>query len=150
MVTVDDDAEAAEARRRFAAAAVARLGTVTPAGRPHVVPVVFALDRDVLWSAVDGKPKTSAQLRRVANIRSNPRVSLLVDHYASDWTALWWVRADGTAEVLAAETAEGQRGISQLVAKYEQYQSDPPRGPVIVVRVERWTTWSWSGALTSS
>lgn len=143
-----DDAEVTEARRRFAASPVARLATVTPAGRPHVVPVVFALDRDVLWTAVDGKPKTSANLRRVANIRSDPRVSLLVDHYASDWTALWWVRVDGTAEVLGAEAAEGQRGISQLVAKYEQYQADPPQGPVIVVRVERWTTWSWSGALT--
>jgi predicted pyridoxine 5'-phosphate oxidase superfamily flavin-nucleotide-binding protein len=69
-VTVTDDAEAAEARRRFAAAPVAHLATVTPSGRPHVVPVVFALDRDVLWSAIDGKPKTSANLRRVANIRS--------------------------------------------------------------------------------
>jgi hypothetical protein len=50
------------------------------------------------------------------------------------------------AEVVDAETAEGQRGISRLVAKYEQYQADPPRGPVIVVRVERWTTWSWTGS----
>ncbi|HEV7171542.1 TIGR03668 family PPOX class F420-dependent oxidoreductase [Pedococcus sp.] len=139
------DAAEAEARGRFAAAPVARLATVTPAGGPHVVPVVFALHRDVLWSAVDGKPKTSANLRRVANIRSNPLVSLLVDHYDADWSALWWVRADGRAEVMTAETAEGQRGITQLVAKYEQYQSDPPLGPVIVVRVERWTHWSWSG-----
>jgi PPOX class probable F420-dependent enzyme len=145
-----DTAEAAEARRRFAAAPVARLATVTPAGRPHVVPVVFALHRDVLWSAVDAKPKTSVNLRRVANIRGNPRVSLLVDQYHPDWSALWWVRADGTAEVLAADTTEGQRGISQLVAKYEQYQSDPPQGPVIVVRVERWTRWSWTGAFPPS
>lgn len=149
-MTLADDAEAAAARTSFAAAPVARLATVTPAGRPHLVPVVFAVHDDVVWTAVDGKPKTSTSLRRVANIRSNPRVSLLVDHYAPGWTALWWVRADGSAEVRGAETAEGQRGISELVAKYEQYHADPPQGPVIVVHVERWTAWSWSGTQPGS
>ena len=131
-----------DARHRFAAAHVARLATVTAQGRPHVVPVVFALDGDMLWTAVDAKPKTSANLRRLTNIRGNPRVSLLVDHYDTDWSALWWVRADGTAEVVDSDTDEGRRGLHLLVAKYAQYQSDPPPGPVIVVRVDAWKYWS--------
>lgn len=134
-----------DAQRRFAAAAVARLATVSPQGRPHVVPVVFALDGATLWTAVDAKPKTSVNLRRLANIRHNPRVSLLVDRYDDDWSALWWVRADGGAEVIDPNTEDGQRGLRHLVAKYEQYQADPPRGPLVLVRLDTWRSWSWSG-----
>ena len=83
---------------RFASARVARLATVDAGGGPHVVPITFAVDGDVIWSAVDDKPKRSRELKRLANIRSNPAVSVLADHYDDDWTRLWWVRADGTAE----------------------------------------------------
>ena len=83
---------------------MARLATVTTDDTPHLVPVVFAVDDPdaaaaVIYTAVDGKPKSTQRLRRLANIEHNPRVSLLVDHYADDWTQLWWVRADGTATV---------------------------------------------------
>lgn len=118
----------------------------SPRCRPRVnrtwYPSSSPLRGDLLWTAVDAKPKTSVKLRRLRNIRSNPRVSLLVDHYDSDWSALWWVRADGTAEVVDSDTDEGRRGLRLLVAKYTQYQSDPPAGPVIVVRVDAWRYWS--------
>ena len=84
-------------RQRLAGARVARLATLTPDGRPHVVPCCFALVEDTLYSAVDGKPKTTLALRRLDNVRAHPACSLLVDHYADDWAALWWVRVDGTA-----------------------------------------------------
>lgn len=138
--------ELTAARRRFAAAPVARLATVTGTGRPHLVPVVFAVEGDTLWTAVDAKPKTSPHLRRLANVRAHPRVSLLVDHYDDDWSGLWWVRADGGAEILDPDTDEGQRGIGHLVAKYPQYQTDPPGGAVIRVRLDTWRYWSWSDA----
>src|SRR5947207_9112063 len=89
--------EPGEARRRFAAAVVARLATVTPDGRPHIVPVTFAVDGDVIYSAVDAKPKTTTRLARLRNIAAEPRVAVLADHYQADWDRLWWARADGAA-----------------------------------------------------
>lgn len=125
---------------RFAESAVARLATVTPEGVPHVVPVVFAVDHDVIYTAVDAKPKTTQRLRRLSNIENNPHVSLLVDHYADDWTQLWWVRADGVA-VTHRDDAAVHTGYQLLRAKYSQYQSVPLDGPVITVTVRRWSSW---------
>ncbi|HLF29503.1 MAG TPA: TIGR03668 family PPOX class F420-dependent oxidoreductase [Xanthomonadales bacterium] len=128
-------------RWRFASASVARLGTVRPDGRPHLVPVCFALDGDVVVSVVDDKPKRSTRLRRFDNVRANPAVSLMVDHYDDDWTQLWWVRVDGTARVLEAGT-EHARAIDLLVAKYAQYRALRPAGSVLVIAVEAWRVWS--------
>ena len=84
-----------EARRRLAAARVARLATVGGPGSPHLVPVTFAVAGDRIYSAVDAKPKTTRDLRRLRNIRADPRVAVLADHYDEDWSRLWWARADG-------------------------------------------------------
>ncbi len=124
----------------FARAPVARLGTVTADGAPHLVPVVFAVQDEVVYTAVDAKPKTTQRLRRLANIERNPRVSLLVDHYAEDWTQLWWVRIDGIAAIHHDETAM-RLGRDLLRSKYAQYQSVPLNGPVIAVAVQRWSSW---------
>ena len=127
-------------KTRFAQAPVARLATVTPDGRPHLVPVVFAVDGEVIYTAVDAKPKTTQRLRRLANIDGNPRVSLLVDHYAEDWTRLWGVRVDGVAAIHHDGNAM-RIGRDLLRAKYDQYQSVPLNGPVIAVTVRRWSSW---------
>jgi PPOX class probable F420-dependent enzyme len=135
------------ARALFAAARVARLATADAAGRPHVVPLVFATAGDVVFSAVDAKPKRTTALRRLDNVRANPRVALLADHYDdTDWAALWWVRADGTARVLEADDPEAERGIDLLCERYAQYRSARPAGPVLVVSVERWSGWRSRGA----
>jgi PPOX class probable F420-dependent enzyme len=125
---------------RFADAPVARLATATPDGVPHLVPIVFAVFGDTLYTAVDGKPKSTHRLRRLANIEQNPRVSVLVDHYGPDWSRLWWVRADGIARVHRDGTAV-EVGTSMLRAKYPQYQSVPLDGPVIAIEVTRWSSW---------
>jgi len=142
-----------EARRRFAAAQVSRLATVTPHGTPHLVPVVFALVDDFLFTAVDAKPKTTVALQRLANIDATGRASLLVDEYTEDWSALWWVRVEGPARVLAVGNERRRtvlrRGapeqvhiaIEALTHKYPQYVSSPPLGPVIAVRLTRWQWW---------
>ena len=125
---------------------VARLATITPAGMPHLVPLVFAVDRDardgndVVYTAVDAKPKTTRRLRRLANIENNPAASLLVDHYADDWAQLWWVRVDGVA-VIHRDGEAMRTGYRLLRAKYPQYQSVPLDGPVIAVTVRRWSSW---------
>ena len=135
---------AGEARRRFAAARVARLATTGADGQPHLVPVTFALDGDLLYTAVDAKPKTTRQLRRLRNIRGNPRVSLLADHYREDWDLLWWARADGLATILAAAPAIA--GPARLLAeRYPQYGENPPDGPVVRVAVSRWSGWAAAG-----
>jgi PPOX class probable F420-dependent enzyme len=124
----------------FASAPVARLATVTPDGLPHMVPIVFATDGDILYTAVDGKPKSTNRLRRLANIAANPSVSVLVDHYADDWSQLWWVRADGLATVLS-DGGEFLHAVALLRAKYPQYKSVSLDGPVIRIAVTRWTSW---------
>ena len=128
-----------EMRSRFASARVARLATLQPDGSPHLVPVTFAVDGDALAFAVDAKPKTTQRLQRLRNIERDPRVSLLVDEYADDWSRLWWVRIDGTAQQVAGAVAE--RWMTRLQAKYEQYQASPPAGPVVEIRIDRWTGW---------
>ncbi|MGW1894378.1 TIGR03668 family PPOX class F420-dependent oxidoreductase [Streptomyces sp. NPDC002004] len=135
-----------EARERFAAARIARLATVDAAGRPHQVPVVFAVEGDTVFLAVDHKPKRTTRLRRLANIAANPNVCLLADHYEEDWNVLWWVRADGAAHVLPPRdgSPEAARGVGLLTAKYPQYADRPPDGPVVEVSVVRWSGWSAS------
>ena len=129
-----------DAPGRFGAARVARLATTDADGSPHLVPVVFALVGETVWTAVDAKPKSTTALRRLDNVRAHPVVSLLVDHYADDWATLWWVRADGVATVLDVD--EGRAGLAALTAKYPQYQDNPPPGPVLRVDVTRWVSWS--------
>lgn len=124
----------------FARARIARLATAGADGRPHLVPVVFAVADHVIYTAVDAKPKTTQRLRRLANIERNPQVSLLVDHYDEDWTQLWWVRADGAATI-HHEGTELAAGQNLLRAKYAQYESVSLIGPVIAVAVLRWGSW---------
>jgi PPOX class probable F420-dependent enzyme len=130
---------------RFTQSPIARLATATPDGIPHLVPVVFAVadsrgDPDVVYTAVDAKPKTTRRLRRLTNIERNPQVSLLVDHYDDDWAQLWWVRADGVA-TLHSDGEPLATGFRLLRAKYPQYQSVSLDGPVIAVAVRRWSAW---------
>jgi PPOX class probable F420-dependent enzyme len=156
-----------EARRRFAGARVARLATAGPDGRPHIVPFTFVLSAgagqgeggggdgefgapDRIYSAVDAKPKSSTGpksrtgLRRLRNIRANPRVAVLADHYEDDWDRLWWVRADGQAAILD-DPAAMDPALALLAGRYPQYRDQPPPGPVIVIQVARWSGWASRG-----
>lgn len=130
-----------EARERLAAARVARLASVRRDGKPHLVPIVFTLLEDAIWTAVDAKPKRTRRLQRLDNIAAHPEVSLLVDHYDDDWSKLWWVRVDGTARIVPVDSAEGPTATAALIAKYPQYESDPPPGPLIRIEPNVWRTW---------
>jgi PPOX class probable F420-dependent enzyme len=129
---------------RLNAARVARLGTIDPDGRPHLVPIVFALDGDTLYSAVDRKPKRSQTLRRIENARVRPDVTVLVDHYDEDWAGLWWIRLRGRARVLDGGD-ERERALALLQDKYPQYRAAPPDGPVLAMDVTDVREWSASG-----
>jgi PPOX class probable F420-dependent enzyme len=124
------------AEQRLAAARVGRLATVTADGRPHIVPVCFALAGGRIYTAVDAKPKSTRELKRLDNVRATGRASILVDHYEEDWSRLWWVRVDGPAEVVDAGAA-----LAALAAKYEQYREEQPPGPLIRLEPERAVHW---------
>jgi PPOX class probable F420-dependent enzyme len=126
---------------RLTSARVARLATTDPDGRPHLVPIVFALDGDTLYSAVDRKPKRSTTLRRIENARARPDVTVLVDHYDDDWTRLWWIRLRGSARILDAGE-ERAHALQLLREKYPQYRSEPPDGPVLAVDVTEVREWA--------
>jgi PPOX class probable F420-dependent enzyme len=126
---------------RLTSARVARLATTCPHGRPHIVPIVFTLDGETLYSAVDRKPKRSQTLQRIENARARPDVTILVDHYDEDWTQLWWIRLRGRARVLD-DGEERERALELLAEKYPQYVSDPPDGAVLAVDVLETLTWS--------
>jgi PPOX class probable F420-dependent enzyme len=129
-------------RSLVAAAPVARLATLRPDGTPRLVPITFVLLDDLICSAVDEvKPKTTTRLARLADVGRDPRVGIVVDHYAEDWSALWWVRVDGTAAVHEGGELY-ERALAALRAKYPPYGMAPPSGPVLVVAPTRWAGWS--------
>ena len=104
------------------------------------MPIAFAVAGDTIYSAVDAKPKRTRALRRLANVRANPAVSLLVDHWdEEDWSRLWWVRADGQGRVLAPTDEEARRAVELLRERYPRQRAD---GEVLAVTVERWSGWT--------
>ena len=129
-------------RRRVGAAPVARLARVRRDGSPRLVPITFALLGELLCFAVDEvKPKRDTRLARLGDIARDPRVTVLVDHYDADWSALWWVRIDGTAAVHVDGTLR-ERALDELAAKYPAYGAARPAGPVVIVTPRRWSGWS--------
>lgn len=128
-----------EARSRLAAARVARLASVDAEGRPHLVPIAFALAEETIYSVVDAKPKRTLALRRLENVAANPRVSVLADHYVEDWARLWWVRADGSARIVQVGELEADRAVRMLATRYPQQRAV---GPVLAIDVDSWRGWS--------
>lgn len=127
---------------------VARLATLDERGYPHLVPVCYATDGRAYYSALDAKPKRvpPAGLRRVRNIRANPRVALLFDHYEEDWRRLRYVMVQGQAELLAAgPERDAARGL--LLAKYPQYQTTTPLAEqAVVIKITPVRVVEWSAS----
>ena len=138
MASADPSGSSGPASPSPELARVARLATVGPDGRPHVVPICFALDGDTLYSAVDSKPKSTRRLQRLANIEANPAVEVVIDHWDEDWSRLWWVRLSGRARVIEHDA----HALELLQAKYPQYRADPPAGPFVVVAIESRSQWN--------
>jgi PPOX class probable F420-dependent enzyme len=127
-------------------ARVGRLATADRSGQPLVVPVCYAFDGERLYFAIDPKPKRTRRLRRLRNIEENPRVSLVVDRWDEDWTALCWVIVEGSAEVLPP-AAEAARAIELLIAKYDQYRViglAEDAGPVVRIAPGRILSWRFA------
>ncbi|MYF26776.1 MAG: TIGR03668 family PPOX class F420-dependent oxidoreductase [Acidimicrobiia bacterium] len=127
-------------QRLLGEARSATLGTVDEKGQVHLVPIVFAFQDGMIYTAVDAKPKTTHRLKRIRNIESNPRVSVLVDYYHDDWERLWWIRLDGKARIVESGPARTS-ALLLLAEKYPIYVDQPPPGPAIVIEVETIRSW---------
>ncbi len=122
---------------------VGRLATASASGAPHVIPVCFAFDGQVIYSVLDQKPKSAPliRLRRVRNIQANPQVSLVVDHYEDDWQRLGYLLITGRAEVLL-DGDERVEAVRLLREKYHQYRTmDVDANPVIKIVPDRIIGW---------
>jgi PPOX class probable F420-dependent enzyme len=126
----------------------AHLATLAADGRPHLVPVVFARASGRLWTPIDGKPKARGEPARVRHLRRDPRAALLLDHYAADWTRLWWLRLDAEAQVMDAARPErdsaAAAALAALRAKYPQYERVPLLGdPPLLIALRETRRASW-------
>lgn len=134
-----------EAERRYLdGARLGRLATADADGRPHVIPVCFALQEGTVVTPIDEKPKRGDpdELRRSRDIRENPRVSLVVDHYASDWSNLGWVQVRGTASHAEPDGPFHTGAVSVLRTKYDQYASHAlSERPIIRIEPGRVLSW---------
>lgn len=134
-----------EAERAYIAAArVGRLATADADGRPHVVPVCFALHTNRIVTPIDEKPKTVGpdELRRVRDVRENPAVALVVDHYSENWSRLGWLQVRGRASVTGPEGAGHARAVTALREKYEQYRNHAlPERPILTIEPGHVRSW---------
>jgi PPOX class probable F420-dependent enzyme len=133
------------ARELLVAAPVARLGLLDERDLPRILPVTFAVFEGALWSAIDRKPKRSAEPARLRRLRRRPQATLLVDAYFDDWSRLAWVELRGPVSVLEASAAPGP--LEALAAKYEQYRTEPPPGPLLRLAPQRFACWRASEAV---
>jgi PPOX class probable F420-dependent enzyme len=132
-----------EQRRFLAAQRVAHLATADAAGRPHVVPICYALSGNTVYFTVDEKPKKKpgARLKRLSNLRENPMAALVVDRYDEDWSRLGWVMVQGRAEVLASGP-EHDLAQASLRVRYPQLAAMRIEGlPVVAIRVDHASSW---------
>jgi len=126
-------------------ARVGRLATADVSGQPTVVPICYAFDGTALYSAVDAKPKQAPPegLKRIRNLRENPRVSIVIDEYHEDWTRLRYAIIQGEADLLT-DGPQFAHGIDLLVAKYSQYRAlGLPRERGLMIRVTPYRVSSW-------
>ena len=123
---------------------VARLATSDGAGRPHAVPVCFALARESVYISLDEKPKDvpATRLKRVRNILQNPDVALIADRYTEEWDLLAFVMVRGRAELLHPDAEEHGAAVRLLRGEYHQYETMRiEENPVIAVRPESAASW---------
>jgi PPOX class probable F420-dependent enzyme len=121
----------------LSSARVARLALLDERDHPRVLPVVFAVWEGTVWSAIDQKPKRSAEPARVRRLRRRPEAALLVDRYDEDWSRLAWVELRGRVSIEPLGPA-----LEALAARYPQYRAEPPPGPLLRLAVTSAVWWN--------
>jgi PPOX class probable F420-dependent enzyme len=123
---------------------VGRLGLLDDEGAPRVLPVTFAVAAGRIWSAIDDKPKRAEEPARLRFLRRDSRAALTVDRYTDNWDELAWVQVLGSVSILDA--SEGTAGLEALSAKYNQYRTKEPPGPLLALKPHRYLWWRASDA----
>lgn len=134
----------------FEESTIARLATINQDGSPHQVPIVFTWLDGCFWSPVDGKPKQNSQLKRIRNIETNSRASLIIDKYSDDWSQLWWIRADLQISIILINDTSMEmhdsaiKAVTHLERKYPQYEHTPVlANPPTLLRMQPLRLTSW-------
>lgn len=130
-------------RRRLVEARVVRVGTVDEQGRVHVVPVVFVLEADTWYSPSDAGKRP---VKRLRNLNTDPRVTILVDVYEEDWSRVWWVRMRGIGRAVegGAERERAYRLLRETYAQLTAVPGDEAAGPTMAVTIQGWSGWASS------
>lgn len=118
---------------------VGHLATADRGGVPHLVPVCFAVEERTLYTPIDEKPKSGRALKRLRNIRENPRVTFLADRYDEEWSRLGWIRIDGSAELIS-DGGEFERAARMLVERYPQYRR-MKFADIVAIRITGTRAW---------
>jgi len=135
-----------DTRRFLEAHRVGHLATAGADGAPHVVPVCYALDDEAIYFVADAKPKRrpARELKRLANLRANPRAALVVDDWDEDWTRLAWVLVRGPAGIVEDQGLHAG-ALARLRARYPQYRAmsleDPVAHPIVRIAPLSVTAW---------
>jgi len=125
---------------------IARMATVDKLGKPLVVPICFAFDGSFIYSPIDKKPKSVSadKLKRIRNIINNPNISLVIDEYLENWSMLYYLIIQGTAEIID-EGEEYENSLSMLSKKYDQYREmglESLGAPVIKITPDKIISWN--------
>jgi len=110
-----------------------RLATASKDARPHVVPVIYALDREDIVIAVDYGTK------KLGNLRQNNRVALVVDDYHPNHAVV----VEGECEILE-RGKEYLRLLQILFDRFETYRKHPwgeGESPILKVRPTKAVSW---------
>ncbi len=110
-----------------------RLATASRVGRPHVVPVIYALDGEDIIIAVDYKTK------KLKNLRENPKVALVVDEYRPNRGLM----VEGDCEILE-RGKEYLRLLQILFDRFVFYRRNPwgeGESPILKIRPTKVVMW---------
>ena len=112
---------------------VCRLATASKDARPHVVPVIYALDGENIIIAIDYGTK------KLKNLRENRKVALVVDEYRPNHAVM--VEGDS---VILERGKEYLRLLQILFGRFETYRRHPwgeGESPILKIKPTKAVMW---------
>lgn len=112
---------------------VCRLATASKDARPHVVPVIYAMDGEDIIIAIDYGTK------KLKNLRQNNKVALVVDEYRPNKGLM----IEGDCEIFE-RGKEYLRLLQVLFDRFVYYRRNPwgeGESPILKIRVTKATMW---------
>jgi uncharacterized protein len=110
-----------------------RMATASKNAKPHVVPVIYAMDGENIVVAIDYKTK------KLRNLRENPQVAVVVDEYRPNRAVL----VEGECEILE-RGKEYLRLLQILFDKFAYYRNNPwgeGESPILRIRPTKAVMW---------